>query len=120
MTSATIKIVFTGVVAPFGLGGGSREPPPYPDRQDQSLGLRSEDVPCPVDHRHNVNLVWFDVVNNAVGAFYYFANSINIIFRNLAAREWEICDLLRSSGYAIHHTLGVLRRVQCNKSVYGI
>jgi hypothetical protein len=65
-----------------------------------------------MDHRYKINLVWFDVVNDAIGAFYDFSNLIYVIVRNLTARKREICDLLRSSGYAIRHTLGVLHGVQ--------
>jgi len=46
---------------------------------------RAKDIHRPVDHRHNVNLFWFNVVNDAVGTFYDFSNLIYIIFRNPAA-----------------------------------
>jgi hypothetical protein len=32
--------------------------------------------PCTMDYRHNVNLVWFHVINNAVGAFYDLSDLI--------------------------------------------
>jgi len=82
--------------------------------------LNSQYIPCPVDQCYNVELVWFYEVNYAVGAFYDFANLFQIIFRYFSSRKREICYLLRSSGYSIHHTLSVFQRVKCNISVNGI
>jgi len=39
-----------------------------------------------VDYRHNVYLVWFNVVNDAIRAFYDLSDLICVIFRNSAAR----------------------------------
>lgn len=47
-----------------------------------------------VDHRKNINLVRFNIIDNSISALNYFANLVNFIFWNFSTRKGKISNLL--------------------------
>lgn len=69
----------------------------------------AQDISGAVNHRNDVDLVGFDVVNDAVRPLDQFSNLLQIIFWHATTRERSIGNLLGPASQAVNHAQCVLR-----------
>ena len=63
------------------------------------------------------NLVWLDIVDDSVRSFDDLPNLGHFVFRNHAAGERQLANLLRAPRQTVNHSFGIGRRVSRNVAV---
>ena len=70
-----------------------------------------------MNHRQDIDLAGFDVINDPVWAFYYLTDLLQSVLRDDSTGLRESFDLLRSTRQTVHHVLSIFRGILCNISV---
>ncbi len=60
-----------------------------------------------MDNRQDIDLVWFDPIDDSVAAFEHLTDIVTLVFRNLSARLRMNPDLFRTTGDLVNKPLGV-------------
>jgi len=67
-----------------------------------------------MDDSQHVDLILHDAINYAIGVFDQLADVFSLILGDFPAEKRLCGDLLRASGYSIHHPFGISSRVKGN------